>query len=110
MSDAVLARLCQKGCIYTLVKRQGHYAIYSLQYTPKGRIIGYDLITVKARPKRAKIAGVLKDTGILMEAFPASEEWGRSAWSFTTLEKAEGALINKGVPEDSFCPSEGVHV
>lgn len=100
-------RFNQKGCIYTQVRRQGLFAIFSLQYAENGPVIGYDLVRLKIREKRAKNADVWVNTGLLRESLPTSGEWGESAWSFTTLEKAESALSNKDVFKDSICPPQG---
>lgn len=93
----------KKGVYYSQIKREGDFAILSLRYAEKGRIVGYDVVTIsRYSPEKfnAKFAQLSGEQGDFVECFPSSEQYGSKAWSFNTLISAENKfqeLINVSV-------------
>jgi len=81
------------GVIYRQVRRAGLLALLELKYEANGPVVGWDVVLLVRRPKRAKIGGVIRDTAEIVEMMPPSEAWGRSAWSFDRLETAERKFL-----------------
>lgn len=73
------------GVYYSLVRREGSIAMYSLRYTPCGPIVGFDVGRVAVIPSRT-FKGQIIET---YEQFPLSEQFGTSWWSWTSRAKAD---------------------
>jgi hypothetical protein len=72
----------KNGYNYVLIHRGTKYVIYSQWYGKA--VIGYEVMLIRTKPARF-IKGFFLQA---REAFASNEDFGRSAWSFKTLEKA----------------------
>jgi hypothetical protein len=74
--------LQRNGFTYTLVLRNGNYAIYRQQVT---EILNYfEVVTIRVKPE-SFFKGRFYPA---REVFPPDEAFGYSAWTCTSLEKA----------------------
>jgi hypothetical protein len=80
---------------HELVRREGAVAMYSLRYVASGPIVGFDVGRVRTVPD-GLIHGKYAPS---YEAFPASEAFGTSWWSWTSREAADkcfAKLLKRG--------------
>jgi hypothetical protein len=76
--------ICRNGVFYHQIKRTADTAIYALRYSAEGRIIGFDLFRVHREGQK-----LLRGKTIpAHERFPWNQEYGTSAWSYTTEAEA----------------------
>jgi hypothetical protein len=75
----------KNGCYYTQIHRTARTALYSLAYSPKGKVIGFEVFKIRIAPARTLPNGVPVPE---QEHFPSNEEFGKIAWSFTTQRTA----------------------
>jgi hypothetical protein len=71
------------GAKNTLVRRVGNVTLFSLAYPGVKKPIGYDVAVV-----RVGMPSVFLKKPEEFEYLPGPEEWGKKAWSFTTIEAA----------------------
>ena len=74
--------LRKNGFLYTLVLREGNKAIYEQTVTTK--IKYFEVFKIRTRPERY-FKGKLFPAG---EVFPSNEDFGKTAWTCRTYEKA----------------------
>ena len=87
-------KISRSGSFYDLINRIGDIAMYSMSYTPLGETIGFDVFVVR-KDKERVLNGKILSGG---ERFAKNNEYGVSAFSFSTLERAEkkfGEMVNK---------------
>ncbi len=78
----LLDTLRKNGFTYTQVLREGNKAIYEQSITRKLKY--FEVFVIRTRPER-----LLKGKLILGgEVFPGNEDFGKTAWSYRTYEKA----------------------
>ena len=82
-------RLFRRGVHYSQVKRTESVALYSLSYQSGGRIIGFDVFKVHRIGERAFRGKIIPP----YEQFPLNTDYGRSVFSFTTLQAAEEKFL-----------------
>lgn len=68
---------------HTLVKRTDKAAIYRRSKPQCGE--HFEVLRIRIKPER-KMGETVFPEG---EYYPSNSEWGTSAWTYTTLEKAE---------------------
>jgi hypothetical protein len=72
----------KNGFEYVQVKRGRSWAIY--EQKREGRVIAYEVFRIKTR-KAGKVFGKWQPE---REALPGKEEFGKTAWTVSTLTKA----------------------
>lgn len=78
---------------YHQIKRSDKAAIYS-QCLPGGElVIAYEVFQIRQQKAGEGILGGVTITFVEKELFPSDEEFGKTAWSFTGLERAEKCFI-----------------
>lgn len=75
------------GFQMALVLRTGDCAIYS--QSKFGRIIAWEVIKIVHKPDRTLFNGKVI---LSREKYPSPSEWGKSAWSCASLERARQKL------------------
>ena len=80
----------ENGFQYTLVRRDGEYAIYSQD--KNGKILAYELVKVREYPndyhfKDKKTGEILWTVKAGSERLPSTREWGMFGWTFLTIEE-----------------------
>jgi hypothetical protein len=89
----------KNGCHYKLVKRTEKTAMYSQQYIIdreiQDKIVGYEIFKIKITPAK-EFKGVLFPE---REQFPRDEDFGQTAWTYSTLETTEKKFeeLDKGI-------------
>jgi hypothetical protein len=93
----------KNGFDYRLVKRNDERAIYS-QHAGLGQIISYEVFKIKlgdqhkAKERWAKLKNEPfnpDDYEKSYEKFPTNEDFGKTAWTYPTLEQAMVAFESK---------------
>lgn len=80
----------KNGFVYELIERSEYFAIYA-QYI-EDEIIAYEVFRIKIqKPRVGKFAGV-EIQFVEKELFPSNEDFGYTAFTCRTLEKAEARL------------------
>lgn len=74
--------LRRNGFDYTQVLREGKKAVYRQTVTPE--LAYYEVFIIKIRPE-GMFMGKLIPEG---EIFPGNEAFGKTAWAFSSIEKA----------------------
>lgn len=77
--------LIKNKFVYKQVKRNKDTAIYSQHDTETSPVLSYEVFTIKKRPE-VNIFGRYYPS---QEVFPADNDFGRTAWSCRTLQRAE---------------------
>jgi hypothetical protein len=80
-------RFTSDGFELAQVFREGDLAIYT--QSKFGRVIAYEAVRIRHRPARKLPNGVIIPP---QEAYPHPSDWGFSAWSCATLERAHQKL------------------
>lgn len=93
----------KNGFVYHLVKRNERKLLYC-QYTIGGKIVAWEVFKNHIRPYRSRleqfalIRNLEKDYSnepTWHEVFPSHEEFGKRAWTYSTLKEAEKAFDEK---------------
>lgn len=77
-------KLTKNGFVYELVKRNDYKAIYS-QTTQDGQLLGYEVFRIR-KNKQWEMHGKVFPAA---ETFPTDNDFGITAWSCRTLERAK---------------------
>jgi hypothetical protein len=78
----------KNGCFYRLLCRSERVAMYEMSYTEGGPVMSYEVFLIKVAP-----ACVLHGHAITEhERFPSNEEFGKSAWAYSTREFAQATF------------------
>ena len=80
--------LHKNGFKYTLVLREGRLAIYCQQVSAKTKC--FEVFIIKTRPAKEIYGKKYPER----EVFPANEDFGYTAWSCNTLDRAKMRFIN----------------
>jgi hypothetical protein len=75
-------KLRKNGFNYTQVLRDGNKAIYAQSVTPK--LTYFEVMIIKSRPEEVIKGKILPER----EVFPGNEDFGYTAWTCMTLERA----------------------
>lgn len=84
----------KNGFMYKLVKRNEDRAIYS-QHTALGQTCAYEVFKIKKGKLHPKSSEEDLKNYDLSERFPRDEDFGKTAWTYPSLKKAEQAYIGK---------------
>lgn len=71
------------GFDYHQLKRHGNTAVYEQRQA--GTVVAYEVILIRIKPEQKFPNGRITPK---REAYPSNEEWGRFAWTCSTLERA----------------------
>lgn len=77
--------LIKNKFVYKQVKRNKNKAIYSQHYQENGPIVAYEVFKIKQR----KATVIYGKEYPAQEVFPADNNFGYTAWSCRTLQRAE---------------------
>ncbi len=80
------------GFEYKLVERQGDLAIYT--QNKFNRVVSWEVVKIRHLPERTFPGGKSRGAS---EAYPKPSDWGKSAWTCASLERAQERL--KGLQE-----------
>ena len=76
----------KNGFTYKLVQKKDDKCIYS-QHNGLGRVVAYEFFKKRLSLPHPKSEEDCKNYDFV-EAFPGTEEFGKRAWTYSTLEKA----------------------
>lgn len=78
---------------YNLIDREDHKAIYSQSY--EGKVIAYEVFKVKVAKETELFGAIIPEH----EKFPGDNDFGVTAWSCKTYDKAIERYNNIAKPE-----------
>jgi hypothetical protein len=79
---ALPQKICKNGFSYTQLCRGERSCIYDQRVGQK--LIAFEVFIIQARSERLILGKII----LAKEKFPSNEDFGKTAWTFWTLEQA----------------------
>lgn len=80
----------KNGLYYKMARRTKTIAMYSVHLEKEGEPVGYEVFIIKILKSRDVFGKKYEE----QEKFPCNEDFGKTAWSWLTLEQADKFYLN----------------